>query len=250
MAGRHQNVYIIPENFIEEGKIFNGAFKIRNFIEAVILSLGIGLPLMVCIPYPDFKTKLTVFMMTVLPVFLIAVAGINGDSLIEFLVQFHKWRKNKRVMIYNGHTRSRAVRPADVMLAQELTKDKIVDTVDKWKEKRKQKNAKSTFIEGRDFEFIEDEEFSSNFVNTEKKILGEDAEEQPENKSKKKQKKIKGKKDQLLLNEGSTNFAEINDEDDAEIVIADMEGFTVTAVQSNQLEELGFEIEDMVIEEV
>lgn len=246
MAGGHQNVYIIPENFIEGGKVFNGMFKTRNFIEAVILSLLIGAPLMFLVPYPDFKTELSVLMMTVLPVFLIAVAGINGDSLVEFLIQFHKWRTNKRVMIYNGHTRSRAVRPADVMLAQELAKDKIVDTVDKWKEKRKQKNSKSTFVEGRDFEFIEDEEFSAAFMSTEKRILGEDIEKKP----KKKRKKLKGKKNQLLLNEKNQKSGTVNiedDEDDTEVIIADMEGFTVQAVSYNQLEDLGFELEDIGI---
>ncbi|MBR2128705.1 MAG: hypothetical protein IJ940_07560, partial [Bacteroidales bacterium] len=39
-----KDIYIIPPNFIETGTIFGGTIKIRNALEAGILALGIGIP--------------------------------------------------------------------------------------------------------------------------------------------------------------------------------------------------------------
>ena len=40
-----QDVYIIPQNFIEGGKVFGGMFRWRNVVEAAILGLATGFPL-------------------------------------------------------------------------------------------------------------------------------------------------------------------------------------------------------------
>lgn len=46
MSMKHEenDVYIIPPNFIETGTILGGAIRFRNAVEAVILSLLIGIP--------------------------------------------------------------------------------------------------------------------------------------------------------------------------------------------------------------
>lgn len=164
------NIYIIPENFIEGGKILN-MFKTRNFIEALGLTLCTGIPTWTLPPYPSFQIKLMVVLCIVAPVFMIAAAGINGDSLIQFVQQYIKWRKSKRIMLFNRQVRSRELRAADVMLAQELAKDKVVEAVENWQEKRRTKNSDITFVEGRDFVFIDDEDNYSSYVSTEKRLL-------------------------------------------------------------------------------
>lgn len=203
-------VYIIPENFIEGGRILN-TFKTRNFVEAVALTLLVGIPLWM-IHYPSFQVKLMVVLCIAAPIFLISVTGINGDSLIQFLQQYLKWRKSKRIMLYNGQARSREVRAADVMMAQELAKDKIVDVVENWQEKRKQKNSDVSFIEGKDFVFLDDEEGYSSFVTTEKKLLGE-----PETEPVEKKKRRKKGKGQKLLTASNPNNGVTDDKSNAEL---------------------------------
>ena len=42
----HHDTYIIPPNFIEGGTFFGGMFKIRNVIEAGILAVAAGVPVL------------------------------------------------------------------------------------------------------------------------------------------------------------------------------------------------------------
>ena len=39
-------VYVIPPNFMEGGTLFGGLLKTRNTIEAVILGLAVGVPVL------------------------------------------------------------------------------------------------------------------------------------------------------------------------------------------------------------
>ena len=45
MKQEENDLYIIPPNFIESGTLFGGTVKIRNAIEAAIITLGVGLPI-------------------------------------------------------------------------------------------------------------------------------------------------------------------------------------------------------------
>ncbi len=209
--------YYIPENFIEGGKIFGGILKTRNFVEAVILSLIIGIPLWI-IPYSSFVVKLTVIISVIVPIFLIAVAGINGGSLLEFLKQYHIWKNTKRIIIYNNKAHPRALRPADIVLAQELPKDKIVDVFDNWKENRKNKNSQISFVEGEDFIFLDDEAENSSFINTEKRLLGIDDDKV----KRKKGKKRKPKKERILLQERHSQPDIVDDDDIANLASNDI----------------------------
>lgn len=41
-----KDTYIIPPNFIEGGSVFGGLFKIRNLIEACLVAIIIGVPVL------------------------------------------------------------------------------------------------------------------------------------------------------------------------------------------------------------
>lgn len=198
-------VYIIPENFIEGGRVLN-MFRVRNFVEAIAITLAVGIPLWL-IPYPSFQVKLMVVLCITAPLFLIAATGINGDSLIQFLQQYLKWRKAKRIMLYNAQARPREVRAADVMMAQELAKDKIVTAVENWQEKRRLKNTDISFVEGRDFVFIDDEENYSAYVSTERKLIDTNTNDNntaSNEDTKKRKRSHRHKKDTKLLNAPSS----------------------------------------------
>ena len=91
------DTYIIPPNFIETGTLFGGMFKVRNVIEAGILAVGIGLPVLMFLPI-SLTARIIILCFTALPLALFALIGISGESLSAFLFIFLKYLKKRRVV--------------------------------------------------------------------------------------------------------------------------------------------------------
>ena len=96
-----RDTYIIPPNFIESGTFFGGMFKARNVIEAGILALAIGTPVFLCLPF-GLTARIIALCLTALPVALVALIGISGESLSQFLITFLKYLRNRRVVGGDG----------------------------------------------------------------------------------------------------------------------------------------------------
>ena len=91
-----QDTYIIPPNFIEGGTLFGGLVKIRNAIEAGVLALAVSYPIIrIGIP---LTAKIIVLCLTVLPLILFGLIGINGECLSSFIFAFFKYLKSRRVV--------------------------------------------------------------------------------------------------------------------------------------------------------
>ena len=95
------DTYIIPPNFIETGTFFGGMFRARNVIEAGILVFAIGAPVFLFLPF-GLTTRIIALCLTALPVGLVALIGISGESLSQFLVIFLKYLRNRRVVGGDG----------------------------------------------------------------------------------------------------------------------------------------------------
>lgn len=91
-----QRPTLIPPNFIEKGKILNGTFDIRNAIEAIILALLIGVPV-VQLPL-SLTTRIIILCMTALPAAMVALIGIGGQSITAFLMNALRFLKNRRII--------------------------------------------------------------------------------------------------------------------------------------------------------
>ena len=98
------DTYIIPPNFVDTGTFFGGMFKARNVIEAGILAAVIGIPVFALLPF-GLTAKIIVLCLTALPLALLALVGISGESLSSFLVIFLKYLKNRRVVGSDSRTR-------------------------------------------------------------------------------------------------------------------------------------------------
>ena len=92
-----QDTYIIPPNFVDTGTFFGGMFKARNVIEAGILAATVGLPLFIFIPL-GLTPRIIILCLTALPLMLVALIGISGESLSAFLIIFLKYLKNRRII--------------------------------------------------------------------------------------------------------------------------------------------------------
>ncbi len=92
-----RDTYIIPPNFVETGTFFGGMFKARNVIEAGILAAVVGVPVFICLPF-GLTARIIVLCLTAMPLGLVALIGIAGESLSSFLFIFLKYLKNRRIV--------------------------------------------------------------------------------------------------------------------------------------------------------
>lgn len=88
--------YIIPPNFIEGGTFFGGMFKIRNVIEAGILAVLVGVPVLSI--GISLTARIIILCFTALPLALFALIGISGEPLSSYVYAVFKWLKNRRVV--------------------------------------------------------------------------------------------------------------------------------------------------------
>lgn len=96
--GRDENdVYIIPPNFIDRGTFFGGMFKARNAVEAIAVVLAVGLPIL-GIHGISLTAKIIILCLTALPLGLVALIGISGESLTSFIWIFFRYLRNRRVI--------------------------------------------------------------------------------------------------------------------------------------------------------
>ena len=78
------NIYHIPANYTDSGKLLGGMLDTRNTVEAAILLLVVGYPELMWLHIP-LNAKIIVMTVTLVPIAVAALMGIGGDSLFQFL---------------------------------------------------------------------------------------------------------------------------------------------------------------------
>ena len=85
----NENIYNIPANYTDSGKILGGLVSWRNAIETIILVLIFGFVELKLIPMPDM-VKVVVMTVTLVPLAIFFAMGIDGDSLCQYLGRIFK----------------------------------------------------------------------------------------------------------------------------------------------------------------
>ena len=93
-------IYVIPPNFMEGGTLFGGLLKTRNTIEAVILGLAVGVPVL-RLPF-SLTVRVMILCLTALPLVLLALIGVSGMSLSSFIRLFFCFLHNRRILSRDG----------------------------------------------------------------------------------------------------------------------------------------------------
>lgn len=91
----YNNIYAIPANYTDSGKILGGMLEPRNAIETVILLAIVGYPELMVIPMPG-TIRIVVMTVTLLPLGVLSMMGIDGDSLFQYLCHMVRYLVNKR----------------------------------------------------------------------------------------------------------------------------------------------------------
>ena len=91
----YSNVYAIPANYTDSGKLLGGMVETRNAIEAVLLVILVGYPELMWIPM-SATIRIVVMTVTLIPLAVVAVMGIDGDSLLQYLGHIISFWFNRR----------------------------------------------------------------------------------------------------------------------------------------------------------
>ena len=105
MSQEQRDSYVIPPNFIEGGSFFGGLFKARNVVEAVILAVGTGLPILTL--SLTLTVRIILLCLTSLPLALLALIGIAGMPLSSYIILFFRFLRNRRSLSKSGGKSSR-----------------------------------------------------------------------------------------------------------------------------------------------
>lgn len=97
LTEEQNNLYIIPANYTDVGKLFGGLLETRNAIEAVLLLAVVGYPEMIWLPI-SVTAKAVIMTVTLLPLAVVACMGIGGDSLLQYLGHICRfWRRKRKL---------------------------------------------------------------------------------------------------------------------------------------------------------
>lgn len=154
-AIRDMKKYRIPENFIDESRIFKGTVRTRFFIEGCIMALIAAIPaFLIPVSTSNARISLVVFLCG-FPLVL-GIRGINGDPISVTLKSAKSWYTTRGIMLYNNETVALRTTPLAEMETEKRMSDSIIDAIDSIKEARKAKRESEEYIEGVTFEFAED----------------------------------------------------------------------------------------------
>ena len=96
---RMDTVYI-PSNYTDAGKLL-GAFALRQVAECAAICLPLAAMVFLLCPL-GLTGKIIVCAVLVVPAGGFALLGVQDNSLLTFARLYHRWRKNRRILIYRG----------------------------------------------------------------------------------------------------------------------------------------------------
>ncbi len=100
----YSNIYTIPANYTDSGKIMGGMLEVRNAVETGFLVALVGYPEVMLIPMP-IKIRIVVMTLTLLPLGVLSMMGIDGDSLFQYASHMIRYAANRRKLHFRrvGH---------------------------------------------------------------------------------------------------------------------------------------------------
>lgn len=89
-------IYTIPPNFAEEGTLLSGRIKTRNAVETGVLLL-IFVPILLSLD-TTARVKMYLAMIVLVPVVILSVIGVQGESLFAFIGSFFQYVRRRRYL--------------------------------------------------------------------------------------------------------------------------------------------------------
>lgn len=104
----YSNVYAIPANYTDSGKLFGGMVDTRNAVEAVLLLAAVGALELFWIPMSG-TIRVVVMTVTLIPLGVVAVMGVDGGSLFQYIGHILRFWSHRRKLHFRriGHGRKK-----------------------------------------------------------------------------------------------------------------------------------------------
>lgn len=90
------DIYTIPPNFAEEGTLLSGRIKTRNAVETGVLLLVL-VPILLSLN-TTVRIKMYIGMIVLVPVVILSVIGVQGESLFAFIGSFFQYVNRRRYL--------------------------------------------------------------------------------------------------------------------------------------------------------
>lgn len=167
--------YYIPENFLTEGRIFQGRIIVRNLIEGVLLALIFSLTgIIVVLAFPEMKLefKVTIIAILAVPPLAIGIVGFNGDSISKALKSASAWMKHRDTMLYNTTPKRLIIDPLMTVISETSARDQILENIEEKRQENIRKKTELNLSEGKDFIFAADEHVD-NYTKRKRKSVAE-----------------------------------------------------------------------------
>ena len=91
----YNNVYAIPANYTDSGKLLGGMLETRNAVETGILVALVGYPELVWMPVSG-TMRIVIMTVTLLPMAVVSLMGIDNDSLLQYFGHIVRFLYNRR----------------------------------------------------------------------------------------------------------------------------------------------------------
>ena len=88
-------IYAIPANYTDSGRLFGGTIAPRNALETLIITVILGYVDLFLIPMPIIA-KVIVCVITLIPLAMVSMMGIDGDSLFQYMGNVLGFMKRKQ----------------------------------------------------------------------------------------------------------------------------------------------------------
>ena len=95
----YSNIYTIPPNYTDSGKLLGGLLEVRNTVEAGVLLVLVGYPELMWLHLP-VTAKVTMMTVTLLPLTIFALMGLGGDSLLQYVTHIALYWMRRRTLHY------------------------------------------------------------------------------------------------------------------------------------------------------
>ena len=153
-VNNNRTVYYIPDNFREEGRIFQGSVKIRNLLQGAVLALPFGI-----IGWKlgnTLASRISIALFAAGPIVCAGIMGYNDDPLFSVIGYVRNWLKTRTVRKYNPNPAPFYVSPVEAIFAEEPTKDKLVGRYEDWQKQKMEERLNEEMVEGETFVFADD----------------------------------------------------------------------------------------------
>lgn len=105
MEENQSNIYTIPPNYTDSGRIFGGMVILRNAVEAILLAVFFGFIELKIIPM-DETVRIIVMALTLIPLFVFALIGIDGESLLQYGKHIANYLFRRRKIYMRGQIKN------------------------------------------------------------------------------------------------------------------------------------------------